>query len=496
MSDYVHAGVLSQTELMLFRAIKVGGRPDIYTRPYVSTVDNDSLSNLVASIDRNADGEGGVRKLINMITQNKFIPSVGGILHPKQTPDRKMIIPNGLQVERWVIWMVVDVTNPYYTTRHVYNGYTEHNGSFSIQSGLMDPNTKIIINKKMEFKMQNRPGTGVVIQPTHIKHFIIGDVSNGTNIDYLATPANAISALDTATSHMSAVQPGLQVNGIGKTACAMHNDSSNYFTTLAGSWLQAHTDGFNTSFDNSKYSSQFSGEAEDLAGAVNCIQDPLYIALKAIVDNHTATYVFPYSALQEKWSRPPEFWSFTIPPQGTLQDLSNYTERWDTGSTEGYIAYLLATIIPSLLLDYCMGAVNIRFTNMGSIDGTPHVMWLDSRLTTIVDGIYNQGNTDMTIFKFNTDLKNRIWEGFLKNICVDCDIIIKCNTFDSGIYEISINGQQHRVFSAPHYCDAQMSPQILTNVDDLFELSSGMYNATAQLYNAFSSTSQQSTIFQ
>ncbi len=146
------------------------------------------------------------------------------------------------------------------------------------------------------------------------------------------------------------------------------------------------------------------------------------------------------------------------------------SDNWQGGGFEHILATSMITHLPTLMIERSIGIISFnatnRFRHQGLVDFDPIIfMFTESAM------ISNVVVPAMTL----ENLKNRIIHEIVMPLTaqgqMDFDINCSINLIGNSYIEISLNGSQQRVFSAPQFADNLFTPLLSGNSSKLNEIS-------------------------
>lgn len=429
----------------------------VYSRPYVTNVDQQSLDVLNTRLEQHAYGP---------IESNVFQGMGTMILQPAVAHQGELPIPYGWAERRVRFVMEVHVTLPTGSLMiYYFQGYTSHDG-ISPVSGAIDPQMEFVINSFVRVTRNSvyhpQLGTQVVDRISESAHVINGRIVQNTTGGEIYTMR--------PTDIFTGIQSGyLRDSYEAYSPAATYDDRrfksvgdpvrSNRSNNLSANFLAKVVDCHKTGMEMLEFGQDQANQLQRAASMCyeeTLVENPVLRAL-ANIKGVTNTVSFTSGDLLKL---DPNVMSVTnairlAPTQAAKLHTAGATSYWNGADMETMVATMLSNGIPALMMENLITKVHFRSTNYDSM-GRMNTVFVDAKSLTNTD---ISPNIDLFRRRLESELLYDITYGNQELYQLEAII----DLFGETRLSISIGGKAVTEYATPSFCDSLMAPVITTN---------------------------------
>jgi hypothetical protein len=455
----------SKTSISLAKLIlqESGTYNPVFSRPYISHVDNTILDNLSYRLEQNQD-----TKLKNGALSGLS----SSIVMPSPTHQGEVYIPNGWNERRIRFVLEVHCTPAVGNTMiYYFQGFTTHLGVTA--QGNIDPNMDFVINSFIRVtRTQTMTQVGVQYRDvvTDKGQVINGQlISQGQNMDVYGLRATDVYA----GIQSGYLNQGFQYQQPGSTMVDtryMHN--SDAFLSNKADAMPSHYVG-NILENVIRHQSllEFGAEQQDLYSEcrnslkeATVLENPFMRCVKNVRGYGTGT-TFSFGDLMKI---DPNVKNNAIynTLQGTRQmpqmGEAGQMSYWNGADRNTLVATMLGNAVPALMMDLLISKIVFRSTNQ-DMAGMINTVLIDAKSISSADMRMNYENF---IYRFNTEVMYDLTFGNQDIYQLE----MQADMFGDTFISLSLNGGPMVPYNTPSFCDSLMTPVITGNSDSFFKL--------------------------
>ena len=467
--SYNHARAVISLNVVSLFIQQTGTYNDQFKRPYVSHLDNGSLSNI---LNRVAE-VGGYGK----INSSVFSGYTSGLISPSPITQGGIFIPQGWGETRARFILTVQATfsvgNPIY---YYIQGFTDY---FGLTKTNIDPNMIFYINSvtavanttvmtPMGMQEQKRIiGSDLIIVDNSYGNNNYVEMSNS---QYMLRPSDIFAGLHSTDVYNAAthnptdlyIDRRTQLSNV-PTASKRQNDiPTDYLASVANSYL------------DSKETADFNiGQNEILSTArQNVMENPIsqnpFISALSSIYGVIGVNSF---RMQDLISIDPNTDNVTTVnwiADKHLGELhyAGQTEHLAGADRTTTVAVGLGNSIPALMIEYLITNISFQATN-NTVSGQPTVVIMNAQSIT---------NADMTQYyrAFETRLINEIINDFTFNNSTSFTLMVDSNLFGDTSIQLSIDGGPLTPFVIPSFSESLFTSIITPNQESYYNIVNDM----------------------
>lgn len=445
----------------------------VYSRPYQTHVDGQTLNNIIRRVD---EAKGG------SITGSLFAGVASNILTPSATPQGEIPIHMGWTERRIRFFMEVHVTVSTGAAFIYYiQGYTSHLGV--TDSGAIDPQMEFYINSYIRVVRAHQHGPygtvtrDVVTESAHVINGQIVQQNNGAM--YGMRPQDIFVGIQSGYLEQ-AYSHHMNSDSFQDYRFMIGNDPvrSNRANNLPGEFIAKVVDTYQTSkqlADFGQGSENIYGKAQNMVVESSPYENEFIRALSNLRGTHCTT-TFNFSNLQ---SLDPNVANVTNyislgPTQRAQLHTAGQTEYWNGSNRETLAATTLSNAIPAVMMELMISKLVFRSTNHDTT-GVANTIIIDALSLT---------NTDisMNLELFKRRLEREIMFDLTYGNSELYMLEMRVDMFGETTISISIGSGPVVTYTTPSFCDSLITPVVTMNKDNFF----GVVNDFETLFNGLS----------
>jgi hypothetical protein len=453
-----HIRSLKITNLILQ---KTGTYNDMYHRPYISHVDQNTLNNLTRRVE---DTRGAP------ISQALFSGLSNEIITPSPTIEGNVAIDNGWSERR--LRFILETTSETLTGNTIvqyFQGYTNHDGVG--MNGSVDPNmvfyinSFITLNRSFEQSPYGLVAKDVVTESAHVVDgnivlsndqdmFVMRpqDIFIGVQSSYLENAYNFIKGPED-----SFIDSRLKLRREGVRSNRNNGMPSYYLSNIVNSYQTGMSDLVLGQGPNNAFS-----KCIELTYEPNIRENGFINSIMGIhgIDNTSTFTIDTLRMIDPDVDRVINY--INLGPVG-LNKLHSVgqTSYWNASDRETVIATSLANAVPQLLLGYAISKVDLTTTN--GITGSCYTV-----ITNIV-GIKNNV-TVPTVEAFKMRLGKELLDDLSFNNQEIYNIVLSFDLFGETKISLSLNNGPMYDYTFPSFSDSLLVPVMTPNKDNYSSL--------------------------
>lgn len=437
----------------------------VYSRPYISHMDNNVLNNLNYRLEQSQDF-GITAPMLSGLTSS--------IVMPSPTHHGEVYIPNGWNERRIRFVLEVHVQFSVGNTQiYYFQGFTSHLGVTA--QGNIDPNMDFIINSYMQVTRAERMtphGMQVIDKITEKAHVINGQlISQGQQQDVYG-----LRAMDIFTGIQSGYidqelqyqQPGSLVFDKRQT----HNNEAfiaSKTDTLPCQYVSQILDNVVRNQSLAEFgvsNSELYSQCRNSSMQQHVEQNPFIRAVKNIRGFGTGT-TFNFGDLMKIDPNVRNNAVFNS-LQGTRQMMqmgeAGQMSYWNGSDRSTLVATMLGNAVSALMMDLLITKIAFRSTNQ-DVSGIVNTILIDAKSLSSAD---MRQSYEHFVRRFNQEVMYDLTFGNQDIYQVE----MQADLFGDTYINLSLNGGPMIPYNTPSFCDSLMTPVITGSREDYYKISS------------------------
>ena len=469
----------SQYQFRTVKSIMVrsGTYNQVFTRPYVSSVDG-SVLQAYDEVTR-----GGTQ-----ITPYSLAGVAGQIIQPNASPDASINVDNGWDAPRAIVFIEIEEVNSGLSV--VLQGFADR---YDLSHGnLIAPDLNFTINSALTLKkvVQQTPSGLVeykrVVDSSHIwsEYNLQHTVSqqNGQGAIYTQRPSDIAHNLSLGFTSNSMAQLDGRTRLLPNTpeqASRINNNSSTYLSNtinaIRSTSEQAYDYGGNQDINLSllEAATVLQDSTPHSSPVLRHILRNSNLEQTGTIDWMTLTTLFPDLENATDLVIDSKQVNYISNPTQHFESTAGSFEYWHIASYEAQYATTIFHAIPAIISSSLLLSISGTMTNR-TVDGQPSVVITDAR--SFIDGFDRTKSVQQAEFR----ILNEIMPALTHNNQNDVMIAFNINLIRDGWVSISIGGRPAVEFSSPCFADGLYTPTIATNQDNLSQLAAAVNTLASQ----------------
>lgn len=448
----------------------------IYSRPYSSYVDGESLDNIVSRLEQATDS----------VTGTLLSGLASGIITPSATPGAEIAIPYGWDERRVRFMMEVEVTvSTGSSFTYYFQGYTSHLGV--TDTGSIDPTMQFIINSFIRVNrvtQMTQFGPQISDTITDSAHIVDGqihyDLNSGQEV-YGMRPCDIYTGIQSAYLEQaySYTNSG---DGFLDTRVGLNHETirSSRKNNIPSAYLASVFNEYLTAVQMTEYGlsqQEILDKSRQLTFEPSVNENVFIKAISNVrgIPSSTTFCMNDLMAIDPNVGYVTKYLSLGSQTAKVLLSAGQ-TAYWNSSDLETHTATILMNAIPSLMMELMLRKAWFRSTNSDS-GGVMSTVLMEGESVTTADM-----SKHFELFKrrLEREIMFDITHGNQRIYMLD----MKVDLFGDSILYLSLDGGAMIPYGFPTFSDALGTPIITHHKDDFFTLTNDMES----IMNSISST--------
>ena len=452
-----------QAQIKIARLVlsETGTYSPMYSRPYQTHVDGQTLENLVRRVD---DAKGA------QVSGALFAGVASNMVSPSSAPQGEIPIHMGWSERRIRFFMEVHVTASMGSSFiYYFQGYTSHLGVS--HNGNVDPQMQFIINSYIRVNRSEQYGPygtvtrDIVTESAHIINgAIVNQVPNGDV--YGMRPQDIFTGIQSNYLENAYTSYGNGDNSFQDTRVKFTGEAirSNRINNLPANYVAKIVDGYQTGrqlADFGQSNSDIMSRSQGLVHEASAYENVFIRAISDMQGVHCST-VFNMNNLINLDPNVEAVTNFIS--LGTTQTAqlhqAGQTEFWHGSNRETLASTVLSNAVPAIMMELMLSQIHFRSTNhdQGGIN------------TTLIVNAKSLTNADMSpnleAFKrrFEKEVMFDITYGNMELYQVE----MIADLFGETRITLSIGNGPLITYTTPSFCDSLLTPIMTMNKDNFY----------------------------